>query len=49
MNNVAKDAPDFYLTLGDDFSIERPIKRIKRSTAKRIVQATSCRIPDICA
>ncbi len=27
MNNVAKDAPDFYFTMGDDFSIERLISR----------------------
>jgi len=27
MRNVAKDQPDFYLTLGDDFSIERLIER----------------------
>lgn len=27
LKNVAKDAPDFYLTMGDDFSIERLISR----------------------
>jgi hypothetical protein len=27
MNNVSKDRPDFYLTLGDDFSLERLINR----------------------
>ncbi len=27
MQNVAKDPPDFYITLGDDFSIERLISR----------------------
>ncbi|MBT4815454.1 MAG: hypothetical protein HN742_13650 [Lentisphaerae bacterium] len=27
MNNVSRDQPDFYLTLGDDFSIERLINR----------------------
>lgn len=27
MNNVTQDKPDFYLTLGDDFSIERPIEK----------------------
>jgi len=27
LRNVAKDAPDFYFTMGDDFSIERLIER----------------------
>jgi hypothetical protein len=27
MRNVAKEAPDFYITMGDDFSIERLINR----------------------
>ncbi|UCG59761.1 MAG: metallophosphoesterase [Phycisphaerales bacterium] len=27
MNNVTKDRPDFYITLGDDFSIDRLINR----------------------
>jgi hypothetical protein len=27
MQNVAKDPPDFYLTMGDDFSVERLISR----------------------
>lgn len=27
MNNVSRDHPDFYLTLGDDFSIDRLINR----------------------
>jgi hypothetical protein len=33
MANVAKDSPDFYLTLGDDFSIERLIGRNMLSQA----------------
>lgn len=31
MNNVAKDAPDFYFMMGDDFSIERLIERGDKS------------------
>jgi hypothetical protein len=33
LRNVAKEAPDFYLTLGDDFSIERLIDRHTLSQA----------------
>lgn len=33
LRNVAKEAPDFYLTLGDDFSIERLIERHALSQA----------------
>ncbi len=33
MRNAAKDPPDFYLTLGDDFSIERLISRKALSQA----------------
>jgi hypothetical protein len=31
MNNVARDAPDFYFLMGDDFSIERLIERGNKS------------------
>jgi hypothetical protein len=31
MNNVAKDRPDFYFLMGDDFSIERLIERGNKS------------------
>ena len=31
LRNVAQDQPDFYLTLGDDFSIERLIERQRLS------------------
>jgi hypothetical protein len=38
MHNVAKDMPDFYITMGDDFSIERLIERctLSRTTVDQV-------------
>ena len=38
MRNVEKDRPDFYLTMGDDFSLDRLVNRdtLEQSSVDRV-------------
>ena len=51
MDNVAKDPPDFYITLGDDFSIDNLIEKDQLSPASRPagtgLPAHGCRLREI--
>ena len=44
LRHVAKDSPDFYITLGDDFSIERLIER-KTLSQSAVDQVYACQRP----